>query len=157
MAIQESRRSIKEAVSVKRLTQLAFVFIPLSYASSLFGMNINEMTGNGSSLWIFVVTSLALLISAMCFWGLSSTIQRRWARHMEERHPGNISFKEYITILYASIRTGNFKWMIREGILLGLMTNNAFGDEQYTHRKAYNKFYGDWIARRKEMKKKSSV
>jgi Mg2+ and Co2+ transporter CorA len=50
MAIQGSRRSIKEAVVVKRLTQLAFVFIPLPYTTGLFGRNINEMTGNGSKL-----------------------------------------------------------------------------------------------------------
>jgi hypothetical protein len=65
MAIQESRRSIKEAVSAKRLTQLTFVFIPLSYAASLFGMNINEITGSGLKLWVFLVTSLALLIDAI--------------------------------------------------------------------------------------------
>jgi hypothetical protein len=63
-------------------SQLAFVFIPLSYATSLFGMNISEMTGNGSKLWVFLVTSLALLIGSMTFWWLSSQYQGKWSARL---------------------------------------------------------------------------
>lgn len=85
MAIQESRKSIQEAISVKRLTQLAFVFIPLSYVSSLFGMNINEMTGNGPRLWKFVATSFALLIGVLAIWSLSEMMQKLWDRRIKAR------------------------------------------------------------------------
>ncbi len=85
MAIQESRKSIQEAISVKRLTQLAFVFIPLNYVSSLFGININEMTGNGPRLWKFVATSFALLISVLTTWSLSEVMQKLWDRRIKAR------------------------------------------------------------------------
>lgn len=58
LSIQESQRSIQEAIAVKRLTLLAFVFIHLSFATSIFGMNLNELTGVGPKVWVFVVTSL---------------------------------------------------------------------------------------------------
>lgn len=46
MSILESKRAISEAESVSRLTELAFFFIPLSFATSLFGMQIPVSTLN---------------------------------------------------------------------------------------------------------------
>lgn len=40
MAIVESQRAISQAESISRLTELAFFFIPLSFATSLFGMQL---------------------------------------------------------------------------------------------------------------------
>ncbi|KAJ6125563.1 Mg2+ transporter protein CorA-like/Zinc transport protein ZntB [Penicillium samsonianum] len=40
MGLLESRRSIDEAHAVARLTELAFVFVPMSFAASVFGMQI---------------------------------------------------------------------------------------------------------------------
>jgi hypothetical protein len=52
-------------------------------------MNISEMTGNGSKIWVFLVTSLALLIGSMTFWWLSSQYYGNWAArmaaHLEDR------------------------------------------------------------------------
>jgi hypothetical protein len=39
-SLKESRLGIQQNQSVKRLTQLAFVFILLSFITSVFGMNI---------------------------------------------------------------------------------------------------------------------
>lgn len=41
MGILGSRRSIDQAHAVTRLTELAFIFIPLSFPSSVFGMQID--------------------------------------------------------------------------------------------------------------------
>lgn len=40
MSIIESRKAIQEAESVTKLTELAFFFVPLGFAASLFGMQI---------------------------------------------------------------------------------------------------------------------
>ena len=45
------------------MTELAFVFVPLSFCASLFSMSINEL-GNGVPVWIFVVTALATIALA---------------------------------------------------------------------------------------------
>jgi hypothetical protein len=63
MQFTESRRSISETKTVTRLTELAFVFIPLSFCASLFSMSIDELE-NGVPVWIFVVTALATIALA---------------------------------------------------------------------------------------------
>jgi hypothetical protein len=63
MQFAESRRSITETQTVTRLTELAFVFIPLSFCASLFSMSIKGLE-NGVPVWIFVVTALATIALA---------------------------------------------------------------------------------------------
>jgi hypothetical protein len=62
-------------------------------------------------------------------------------------------------ILYTSVLTGNFIWLIRK--LLKLVTNNLFGNKENTYQKtyqrAYDKLYGDWIKKRRLRKGRSSV
>lgn len=59
MAFAESRRSIVEAESVAKLTELAFVFIPLSFTCSLFSISIHQLR-NGVPAWTFVLTAILL-------------------------------------------------------------------------------------------------
>ncbi|KAF2461440.1 hypothetical protein BDY21DRAFT_86528 [Lineolata rhizophorae] len=61
--ILDSRRSIAEAESVGKLTELAFIFIPVSFAASVFGMNIKELE-SGAPLYQFVVVALAFIFLA---------------------------------------------------------------------------------------------
>jgi hypothetical protein len=63
MQFNESRRSMNETKTVTRLTELAFVFIPLSFCASLFSMSIRELD-NSVPLWTFVVTALAMVTFA---------------------------------------------------------------------------------------------
>ncbi|KAF1815828.1 hypothetical protein P152DRAFT_479691 [Eremomyces bilateralis CBS 781.70] len=62
--ILERRRSIEQAESVAKLTELAFIFIPLTYAASLFSMQIREVQDSTPTLSIFVGVSLGLLCTA---------------------------------------------------------------------------------------------
>lgn len=43
MALLDSRRSIAEAKAVTKLTELAFFFIPLTFAATLFGMQVEQL------------------------------------------------------------------------------------------------------------------
>lgn len=63
MQIADSRRGIAEAESVSKLTELAFVFIPLSFVASLFSMQIHELDG-GVPLYQFVLVAIGLVIGA---------------------------------------------------------------------------------------------
>ena len=60
IAVLESRKSIELADSVRRLTQLAFVFIPLNMVTSLFGMNMVEFGTGTLHIWVFVAVALGL-------------------------------------------------------------------------------------------------
>lgn len=76
--IQASQRSIEEAVSVKRLTQLAFIFIPLSFVTSLYGMNVKEISGDGVRLWVFFVTALCVMFMIYFMWLFARSLELFW-------------------------------------------------------------------------------
>lgn len=63
MQIVDSRRSIAEAESVSKLTELAFVFIPLSFVASLFSMQVHELEG-GVPLYRFALVAIAFVLVA---------------------------------------------------------------------------------------------
>ncbi|MCJ1388427.1 hypothetical protein MMC18_001274 [Xylographa bjoerkii] len=75
-SLEESRRSIAEGKRLKLLTMLAFIFIPISLATSVFGMNVQEINQSGTSIWAFVVTAVVLTIVTICFWGITNLLVR---------------------------------------------------------------------------------
>jgi hypothetical protein len=65
--LRESRISLRQNSTVKRLTVLAFIFIPISTVSSVFGMNIKEFIGDpGPRVWTFIVAVAITLVFAIC-------------------------------------------------------------------------------------------
>lgn len=59
IALLESKRQIAEAEGVSRLTELGFIFIPLSFSTSAFSMQITELE-NRVPLSTFVVVAIVL-------------------------------------------------------------------------------------------------
>jgi Mg2+ and Co2+ transporter CorA len=59
----DSRRSITEAECVSKLTELAFVFIPLSFVASLFSMQVHELDG-GVPLYQFAPVAISVVVVA---------------------------------------------------------------------------------------------
>jgi len=51
--IEESRKAIEQSERLKKLTLLATLFIPLSFSTSLFGMNIDLLGQNTVRFWWF--------------------------------------------------------------------------------------------------------
>lgn len=66
MGLLDSRRSIEEAHAVARLTELAFIFVPMSFAASVFGMQIepfaNPVPIGNFFIVAIVVTAFAYLM-----------------------------------------------------------------------------------------------
>ena len=54
-SLQESKRGLEQNDKVKRLTQLAFVFIPFSFTTGLFGMNATVLGQGSVKIWQVVV------------------------------------------------------------------------------------------------------
>ncbi|KAJ5703893.1 hypothetical protein N7493_011031 [Penicillium malachiteum] len=61
ISLQEARISMSEAQDLKRLSYVGFVFAPLSLACSFFSVNVHELNGTTTPLWVFIVTSLGIL------------------------------------------------------------------------------------------------
>ncbi|XHG07653.1 hypothetical protein AWENTII_010789 [Aspergillus wentii] len=53
----DSQKSIEHAVSVKRLSILATVFLPLNLATSFFGMNAAQLGSGPVQIWVFIVVA----------------------------------------------------------------------------------------------------
>ncbi|MCJ1357707.1 MAG: hypothetical protein MMC33_007703 [Icmadophila ericetorum] len=69
-AIAESKRAISQAQQVEQLTRLAFIYIPLSFTASFFGMNLTTF-GTGTlhmSTWFAVSIPLVVVSYGVLAW-----------------------------------------------------------------------------------------
>lgn len=64
MSLLESKRGIEEAESVSRLTELAFLFIPITFAASLFSMQLQELVDNPPPVYAFVITAIVTVTAS---------------------------------------------------------------------------------------------
>ncbi|KAF2729226.1 hypothetical protein EJ04DRAFT_580794 [Polyplosphaeria fusca] len=56
------------------MTALAFFFVPVSLASSIYGMNIQQINSTGHDVTAFICTALVLLALTFVAWILSSLL-----------------------------------------------------------------------------------
>ena len=116
--IEESRKAIQQAETVKRLTALAFVFIPISAVCSAFGMNIQELNGHLPPVWIFVIVALgvtgttlvcSLRMTQHLFWALvkgGKTMSLVWTTRWHQTMAGALEPKTSIPAGAVSIGVG---------------------------------------------------
>ena len=74
-SLAESRAGVKYAEQglqqnnrVKRLTQLAFAFIPLSAVTSIFGMNLDVLDSGSAKVWMVIVATAISYTLILLFW-----------------------------------------------------------------------------------------
>ncbi|UPX14303.1 uncharacterized protein EKO05_0004791 [Ascochyta rabiei] len=72
---------------------LTFIYLPLTLASSLLGMNMTQITGKGtrSQLWLYFVVAVALMAATFGGWLVWSQLLSRFERSMRRR--GSFNFK----------------------------------------------------------------
>jgi hypothetical protein len=74
-SVLETQKSIDQSDSVGRLTTLAFLFIPFSFITSFFGMNIEEFgTGATVKLKVFIYAALATSFFVVLLWASSGFV-----------------------------------------------------------------------------------
>ena len=61
ISAQDSQLSLDEARRSSLITWLAFIYVPLSFVTGIFGMNLKEINGSPLSLWVSVIT-LAIIL-----------------------------------------------------------------------------------------------
>ncbi|KAI5850168.1 hypothetical protein DFP73DRAFT_591034 [Morchella snyderi] len=70
VSIHEARRSLEMARSMKRLSWITFIFLPLMFIAGLFGMNVDVLSDNPPWQWYLVVsgpfTVLVIITSILC-------------------------------------------------------------------------------------------
>ncbi|EJT80753.1 hypothetical protein GGTG_00747 [Gaeumannomyces tritici R3-111a-1] len=77
-ALAESRKGIDQAREMAYLTRLAFIFIPLGFVTSFFGMNLEPIAAGNYPLWIFFVIAVPFIILALglMYWDRTSIALR---------------------------------------------------------------------------------
>ncbi|EWC46382.1 hypothetical protein DRE_04325 [Drechslerella stenobrocha 248] len=88
ISIDEAYRSREQNTSLKRLSWITFVFLPLLFISSLFGMNVDLLSDNPAWWWYLVWTGPGLSL-VLLFWFLYRVWDRR--RIAEEELPFKIA------------------------------------------------------------------
>jgi Mg2+ and Co2+ transporter CorA len=86
----DARHALAETANISRLTILALVFVPLSYISSLFSMNSQNMPGS-SHFWVYFavavpVTLLVFLVARPPAW-IVRTLRARSQASAKRRQP----------------------------------------------------------------------
>ncbi|KAK7419373.1 hypothetical protein QQX98_003325 [Neonectria punicea] len=76
--MREAQKGMKQAEGVAKVTLIAFVFVPLSFVTSFFGMNFVELDGNKLRLWIWFVVSTPILIVSMLGWWMNRARRRKF-------------------------------------------------------------------------------
>jgi hypothetical protein len=82
--IEESRKAIDQSERVKKLTTLATLFIPLSFCSSLFGMNIDLLGQSTVRFWwvlVFCVPT-TLFVYILYLWDFE-VLRQCWVRFLK--------------------------------------------------------------------------
>lgn len=78
ISVRDSQLSIEQSQRAIRLTLLAFIYVPLSFVTGIFGMNIQEISGTGLSIWVcFVALAAILMLTVGIFWLLHERGKKR--------------------------------------------------------------------------------
>ena len=81
---QQTRLSMEQAARTARPTQLAFIYIPLTFVTSVFGMNVKGLSDPLPPVWVCFVTLIVVVVAtAAIFGGYELTYMlRRRAEHL---------------------------------------------------------------------------
>ncbi|KAF2673380.1 hypothetical protein BT63DRAFT_154624 [Microthyrium microscopicum] len=81
-SLKEMQKAALQAESTTRLTVLAFLFLPLSFSTSFFGMNFREL-GTRLSIWVWVAATGPLFVAAtlLCYWSQIRLYVRKVLSH----------------------------------------------------------------------------
>ncbi|KAK0711822.1 hypothetical protein B0H67DRAFT_647167 [Lasiosphaeris hirsuta] len=88
LSILESRKQLLESSSVTRLTELAFVFVPLSFVASTFSMQVKELQSPPPLTTFILVASLTVFLAYVLRLFLNSRIFSRISRKTEQAARG---------------------------------------------------------------------
>lgn len=88
LSIKQSRLSIDQAQRGSQLTFLAFIYVPLSFVTGIFGMNIQQINGSGLNIWVcFVALVPVIFVTVLLFLAVKLYGNRKGARKMLAYYP----------------------------------------------------------------------
>lgn len=86
--IIDARQSFAETANISRLTVLALVFVPLTFVSSLFSMNTENLPGS-SHFWVYFVVAIPVTVLVFLVARPPTATMRKvsaWLQNCKRRH-----------------------------------------------------------------------
>lgn len=80
ISVLDSETSIRQAARGQKLTQLAFVYVPLSFVTSVFGMNVREINDSPLRAWVCVVFLFITVFMTAVLFGEIQVVEK-WKRN----------------------------------------------------------------------------
>lgn len=80
ISVLDSETSIRQAARGQKLTQLAFVYVPMSFVTGVFGMNIKEINDSPLRAWVCVVFLLITVFGTAVLFGEIQVVER-WRKN----------------------------------------------------------------------------
>lgn len=89
--LEQNMISTEQAARGAKLTQLAFIYVPLSFVTSIFGMNIKEVNDSPLSVWVcFVALVIVAVATALVFGGYEAKKVYEARRTEASAEPGEL-------------------------------------------------------------------
>ena len=107
------------------VTVLAFVYVPLNLATSIFGMNLSEPNGSGKNISTFVCTALVALLTTGALWYVLKEVNNylRWRKGVHHVQDG-FTLGPRIGMLVWLQQHGHTGWMWESGAWWRLLINS---------------------------------
>jgi magnesium transporter len=64
ISLEQNEISVSQNETMKRLTIVATIFLPLSFITGFFGMNFGWLVLNVRALWVFLVFGIGSLVAS---------------------------------------------------------------------------------------------
>ncbi|KAG8529032.1 uncharacterized protein KY384_006722 [Bacidia gigantensis] len=138
LALLESRKSIElsnhQILEGKRVTILAFLYVPLNLATSVFGMNIQELNNSGRTLKVFFATAIiAVAVTGLIWWMIEEAKNfKAWRDEINQvqdvPQPHLQSSCTFMIRLYMIgwlVRAKCFTWSLRTGAVFCLLRKSG--------------------------------
>lgn len=81
VGIRDSRQSLQLGLSMWRLSWITFIFLPLTFIVSFFGMNVDLFGGDGNTYpsvgWYFLAASILMIFVLLLWYCVKHSLQRR--------------------------------------------------------------------------------
>lgn len=106
------------------------MYVPLNLATSIFGMNIEQLNGNGQHLRVFIITAVVALAGTVASWFVIEQVNsyNKWRRRSgEEQYNRKTQFSLTVRVALITLLVlhGYARWMFISGAWWRLTVNHS--------------------------------